>query len=182
MAVQQPVIFSSDSEDTISPDEVERNAVTLLESMEDIRKFHLTNRIRTNAELSSFIQHMMHLPEQKVQRHYPHIQIAYANNNAEAENLLKDYIRQGYQYKPLHDTERLAVLTDEKYYYDEKGYLRYRYSENCEKKYIRELFYQLNQAKNSIALVIKENEEVYAKLLDVLQVRGDMKGEKYGSF
>ena len=181
-AVQQPVIFSSDSEDTISSDEVERNAVTLLESMEDIRKFHLTNRIRTNAELSSFIQHMMHLPEQKVQRHYPHIQIAYANNNVEAENLLKDYIRQGYQYKPLHDTERLAVLTDEKYYYDEKGYLRYIYSENCEKKYIRELFHQLNQAKNSIALVIKENEEVYAKLLAVLQARGDMKGEKYGSF
>ena len=176
-AVHCPVIFSSDSEDVISPEEMERNAVTLLETMKDIRKFHLTNRIRTNAELSSFILHMMHFPEQKVQRYYPHIQAAYANNDKEAENLLKDYVRQGYQYKPVHDTEYLTVLIDEKYYYDAKGYLRYRYPEYCEKTYIRELFHQLNQAKNKIALVIKENEDVYEKVLELLQTRGEMKVE-----
>ena len=172
-----PVIFSGDSEDVISPEEMDRSTTALIEKIRDIRTFHLTNRIRTNAELSSFILHMMHLPEQKVQRHYPHIQVAYANNNTEAENLLKDYIRQGYQYKPLHDTDRLAVLIDEKYYYDLKGYLRYRYSGHHEKMYIRDMFHLLNQAKNSIALIIKENADVYEKMLDLLQTRGEMKGE-----
>ena len=64
----RPVIFSSDSEDVISPEEMDRSIVESLGNLPEIQKFHLTNRIRTNAELSSFIQNMMHLPEKRSPR------------------------------------------------------------------------------------------------------------------
>lgn len=93
----RPVIFSSDSEDVISPEEMDRSIVESLGNLPEIQKFHLTNRIRTNAELSSFIQNMMHLPEKRSPRWYPHIAVVYANNDREVENFLNDFAGQGYQ-------------------------------------------------------------------------------------
>ena len=62
LSKEQPVIFSSDSEDVISSEEMDKENIKKLENQTDIKVFRLTNRIRTNAELSTFIQNMMHLP------------------------------------------------------------------------------------------------------------------------
>ena len=179
-----PVIFSSDAEEVISPEEMDRSNIEMLENLPNIKTFHLTNRIRTNAELSSFIQNMMHLPERKNQREYPHISVAYANNEEEAEILLCDYRRQGYQYTAekcelknktevetlaVRDTRQLVVLLDERYYYDERGYLRAVCRDANGNSYVRTLFHKLNQAKEKIAFVVKNNEQMYGKLLDLLQ-------------
>lgn len=206
-----PVIFSSDLEEVISPEEMDRSNIEMLENLPDIRTFHLTNRIRTNAELSTFIQNMLHLPERKNQGEYPHISVAYANDENEAENLLSDYRRQGYRYTtgkyelknnkevcgkqdcqdgtqqseqtiPLkdeeqmevqvlavRDMEQLVVLLDERYYYDENGYLRAIYRDANGNSYVRTLFHKLNHAKEKIAFIVKNNEQVYRKLLNLLQ-------------
>ena len=92
------MIFSSDSEDVISSEEMDKENIKKLENQTDIKVFRLTNRIRTNAELSTFIQNMMHLPPRMNSRGYPHIFVVYANDDIEAENLLSDYIKQGYQW------------------------------------------------------------------------------------
>lgn len=229
-----PVIFSSDAEEVISPEEMDRSNIEMLENLPDIKTFRLTNRIRTNAELSTFIQNMMHLPERKNQREYPHISVAYANDENEAENLLSDYRRQGYQYTTrkselennkevwseqdcqatakqlkqdfrqrqsnskvqdyqdstkqseqmmsledeeqtdlealaVRDIEQIVVLLDERYYYNERGYLRAVCRDANGNSYVRTLFHKLNQAKEKIAFVIKNNEQVYGNLLDLLQ-------------
>lgn len=96
-----PLIFSSDSEDAICPDELGTDTIKLIENLPEIHMFHLTNRIRTNAELSSFIQNMMHYTGRKTANFYPHVSVVYANDEGEAEMLLKDYTSQGYQYRPL---------------------------------------------------------------------------------
>lgn len=98
LSKEQPVIFSSDSEDVISSEEMDKENIKKLENQTDIKVFRLTNRIRTNAELSTFIQNMMHLPPRMNSRGYPHIFVVYANDDVEAENLLSDYIKQGYQW------------------------------------------------------------------------------------
>lgn len=176
----RPVIFSSDSEDVISPEELDRSIVERLENLPGLQKFHLTNRIRTNAELSTFIQNMMHLPEKRSPRWYPNIAVVYAGNGRESENLMNDFVRQGYQRRTtegsgqldaqaVRDEEKIVVLLDEQYYYDEKGYLRFMCS--SEKDFsVRRLFHLLNQAKESLALVVKENMEVYEVLLEILQM------------
>lgn len=167
----KPVIFSSDSEEMISPEELDRRNIEMLEALPDIKTFRLTNRIRMNEELSHFILSMMHLPERKNQRRYPHISVAYANDEKEAEILLKDYSRQGYLYLTekleLENREKIVMLLDEQYYYDERGYLRASFHGESGNSYVRSVFHRLNQAKEKIALIVKENEQVYSKILDL---------------
>ena len=163
----RPVIFSSDCEDMISPEEMDRGTVQALEQLPGIQSFRLTNRIRTNAELSSFIQNMMCLPERKMGRHFPHVTVLYANDDMEAEVLLKDAVHQGYNVIPdgigsLASTDRLAMVLDERYFYDRQGYLR------SEDQSVRRLFHQLNGAKEELMMVVKQNEPIYTVLLDLL--------------
>lgn len=185
LSKEQPVIFSSDSEDVISTEEMDKENIKKLENQTDIKVFRLTNRIRTNAELSTFIQNMMHLPPRMNSRGYPHIFVVYANDDVEAENLLSDYIKQGYQWIEIEESERqeaqadlkmqavrdmdkIVLLLDERYYYDEEGYLRAACFMKNGSSYVRKIFHRLNHAKESIALVVKKNEKVYNTLLDLL--------------
>ena len=202
-----PVIFSSDSEDAICPDELGINIIKLVESLPEIQMFHLTNRIRTNAELSSFVQNMMHLTDRKTSKPYPHVSVVYANNEKETNTFLEDYISQGYQYKPpiynmisktaeaetttvtnsaesglsenrtaeeieitaVRDIKHLVIVLDERYYYDENRYLRSKSSAKANWSDVRSLFHQLNQAKEEISIIIRENASVYEALLTLMQ-------------
>lgn len=157
LSEKHPVIFSSDDEDMISDEEMDRTMIREIEHLPDIQSFHLTNRIRTNAELSSFIQNMMHLPEKRMVRYYPHIQVVYANDEEEAEILLK-----GYQ-------DQLVFIIDERYYYDEKGYLREQRQKQQKPTAVRMLFHRLNEAREEFAIIVKRNEAVYEVLLELLQ-------------
>lgn len=157
LSEKHSVIFSSDDEDMISDEEMDRTMIREIEHLPDIQSFHLTNRIRTNAELSSFIQNMMHLPEKRTVRYYPHIQVVYANDEEEAEILLK-----GYQ-------DQLVFIIDERYYYDEKGYLREQRQKQQKPTAVRMLFHRLNEAREEFAIIVKRNEAVYEVLLELLQ-------------
>ena len=157
LSEKHPVIFSSDDEDMISDEEMDRTMIREIEHLPDLQSFHLTNRIRTNAELSSFIQNMMHLPEKRTVRYYPHIQVVYANDEEEAEILLK-----GYQ-------DQLVFIIDERYYYDEKGYLREQRQKQQKPTAVRMLFHRLNEAREEFAIIVKRNEAVYEVLLELLQ-------------
>ena len=178
MSENRPIIFSSDSEEMISPKEMDQSTMKRMGELPDLQTFRLTNRIRTNAELSSFIQNMMHLPVRKNQNGYPHVSVVYANDTKEADTLVQDYIRQGYQYFPqrksaelgvtaVRDTEKMVVVLDDRYYYDDDQYLRSRNSMQNGQSEVRKLFHLLNQAKENLVFVIKGNEAVYGILLDM---------------
>ena len=168
ISTRRPVIFSGDCEDVISPDELGESAEMVWKSVPGVQTFRMTNRIRTNAELSVFIQNMMRLTRGKGRRMYPHVSAGYGNDEEEAEKLLKGYLALGYRYFEENagsgeDVERLVVLLDERYFYDETGYLR---SGN---RSVRRLFHRLNQAKEELAFVVKKNEAVYSVILGLLQ-------------
>ena len=179
---QIPIIFSSDTEDMISPEELDREISQRLASLPDVQSFHMTNRIRTNAELSSFIQNMLDLSRRKGQKGYPNIEVVYANDDTEAVCLMQGYARRGYLYQnpAMRDVNRLVAVLDEQYYYDEDGYLRagkiskasYEITRittsEGRKSNVRLLFHQLNQAKEKLAIVIKDNPSVYDTILDIL--------------
>ena len=178
MSENRPIIFSSDSEEMISPKEMDQSTMKRMEDLPDLQTFRLTNRIRTNAELSSFIQNMMHLPVRKNQNGYPHVSVVYANDEKEADTLVQDYVRQGYQYfqqmegaelgvTAVRDTVKMVVMLDERYYYDEDQYLRSRNPMQNGQSEVRRLFHLLNQAKENLAFVVKENETLYGILLDM---------------
>ena len=170
----------------ISPKELDREISQRLASLPDVQSFHMTNRIRTNAELSSFIQNMLDLSRRKGQKGYPNIEVVYANDDTEAVCLMQGYARRGYLYQTrddqiaVKDVNRLVAVLDERYYYDEDGYLRAgKISEASyeitrittsegRKSNVRLLFHQLNQAKEKLAIVIKDNPSVYDTILDIL--------------
>ena len=162
----RPLIFDGDREDVIAPEELPPNTMTLLETLPKIQSFRLTNRIRTNAELSSFICDMMHLPRQKTQKFYPHIAVVYANTDTEAEKLLYAYEKQGYQRTNTgEETDRLVVLLEDFWYYEKTGYLR----SGSEEVGVRRLFHQLSTAKEELALIVQQNEPLYDTLLNLLK-------------
>ena len=178
MSEDRPIIFSSDSEEMISPKEIDQSTMKRMEELPNLQTFRLTNRIRTNAELSSFIQNMMHLPVRKNQNQYPHVFVVYANDAKEADTLVQDYVRQGYQYFPqgestelgitaVRDTEQMVVVLDERYYYDDELYFRSIHPMKNGQSEVRQLFHLLNQAKENLAFVVKGNEAVYGILLDM---------------
>lgn len=178
MSEDRPIIFSSDSEEMISPKEMDQSTMKRMQELPNLQTFRLTNRIRTNAELSSFIQNMMHLPVRKNQNGYPHVSVVYANDAKEADTLVQDYVRQRYQYfqqmegaelgvTAVRDTEKMVVMLDERYYYDEDQYLRSRNPMQNGQSEVRRLFHLLNQAKENLAFVVKENETLYGILLDM---------------
>ena len=178
MSEDRPIIFSSDSEEMISPKEIDQSTMKRMEELPNLQTFRLTNRIRTNAELSSFIQNMMHLPVRKNQNEFPHVSVVYANDTKEADTLVQDYVRQGYQYFPqgestelgitaVRDTEKMVVILDERYYYDDEQYLRSRNLMRNGQSEVRSLFHLLNQAKENLTFVVKGNETVYGILLDM---------------
>ena len=67
------------------------------------------------------------------------------------------------------NAEYLAVVLNDRYYCDEEGHLRSSTQARKEMSDVRKLFHDLNQVKESLALVILENEEVYGRLLNLLQ-------------
>lgn len=192
----QPVIFSSDCEDMISPEEADRSTMRMIEQLPGILSFHLTNRIRTNAELSSFIQNIMHFTRRKNQKGYPDILVVYANDKEESRKLLNGFVQQGYEMleyledadiceedereaqekqkteevanSAYREVKAIVEVLDERYYYDAQGYLRSKRKNADGKSDVRGMFHRLNLAKEKMALVVERNEEVYEVLLEVV--------------
>ena len=166
-AGKRPVIFTSDCEDQLSPEEVDQSVKLGIAKLPEIQTFRLTNRIRTNEEISSFVQNMMHIPDYKSGRRFPHVTMFYANDDQEAANLIQDAKKQGYQHLLESEVaekayDSVAIILDGNYFYDSKKYLR------SKKRTVRNLFHQLNSAKEKLMLIVKNNEQVYAILLGLL--------------
>lgn len=166
-AGKRPVIFTSDCEDQLSPEEVDQSVKLGIAKLPEIQTFRLTNRIRTNEEISSFVQNMMHIPDYKSGRRFPHVTVFYANDDQEAANLIQDAKEQGYQHLLESEVaekayDSVAIILDGNYFYDSKKYLR------SKKRTVRNLFHQLNSAKEKLMLIVKDNEPFYAMLLGLL--------------
>lgn len=93
-----PVIFSYDKEDAIAPEERAFSGADLIENIDGYTKYKLTNRIRMNSELSSFIACVMCVQGRNYRYDYPSVSLVYANDDKEAEILLQNFEKDGYIY------------------------------------------------------------------------------------
>ena len=187
---QIPVIFSYDLEDAMEPQERSMCGAAVIESMESFTKYKLTNRIRVNSEISSFIHSLMHANRMHHREFYPRIQVAYANNKEEAKVFLENYMADGFVYirderlDNFHvnvrtaievnqalskDFERVVMLLDESFRYTSDGYLVSDCLEGEINSKVRCLFHGLNRAKQQIALVVKNNLSIFDMILQILQ-------------
>ena len=188
-----PVIFSYDREDAIAEGERAGFGAELIEGLEGFEVHRLTNRIRLNSELSTFINCVMGFKGKIHRRDFPSVSIAYANDDIESGNLILNYQQDGYMYirdeelsvpafpqfheaVPMIDIagatcrefDKVVMLIDESFSYDEEGFLRHG-SGDPGNSHVRALFHGLSRAKRNVAIVVKGNEEVFDILLYILQ-------------
>lgn len=181
-----PVIISYDREDSIAYEERNHDGSELIESLTGFHGYKLTNRIRLNSELSAFIAKLMFMGSNH-RKEFPSVSVAYSSNDSETEIIVSDYIKQGYIY--IYDDEmnaspkegdgcmevseatcrefdRVVMLINNSFAYDDKGYLR---SVSADHPVVRDLFHGLSRAKDKIAVIVQDNEDVLNGILTVLQ-------------
>ena len=189
--MKAPIIFSYDCEDALEPYERSGYGAWLREAVPGFVWFTLTNKIRLNSELSTFIHCVMRASGNH-RRDYPSVYVGYASDEEEAGNLIRALNREGYVYiydetvNPLNaeqaafdaieagestckEFERVVMLMDDSFIYGDDGYLRSKVSKGADDFRVKNIFHGLSRAKERVALVVLGNKQVFDALLWILQ-------------
>lgn len=190
----QICIFSSDPEQVLSAKEENRDIVSKIMALSLIEKYELSEKIRTNKELSSFIINVRNLKKKShIPMSYDNVSISYANNVSEAQKMIEYYRKQGYifinysksnhrfspysRYEEDFDThhvigqefDNVLMLMDDSFYYDENDRLRGIQHPNPDYLYPN-LFYQgITRVREKIALIIVNAPKLFEKIASIVQ-------------
>ena len=196
-AWQSPVIISYDNVDCVSEKERIGIGAPVIESRPDFRGFKLTNRIRLNNELSTFLRRLLSAAGSN-RREFPHVTVTYGKDREEAFRLIRTCEKEGYMFiwdKSLgidfdetesfprealtriesgavtgKEFDKVVMLLDETFYYDTQCFLRNRESDKgADPARIMNLFHGLSRAKGRIALVIMGNLKLMEQIYLILQ-------------
>lgn len=169
-----PVIISYDHEAVISPKERPDDCGELIENLPGFLSYRLTNRIRMNSELSSYICCMMDYGKGHRKAAYPSVKIFYSAGREEADIILKNCIHNGYIHilenslTTCREFDRVVMTMDGSFYYDSEGFLR----SSSGGSDVRRLFHGLNRAKSGLCIIVINNPDVFDVLLTIAQGRG----------
>lgn len=94
----QVCIFSADPQQTLSKKEKKSKIVEEIKEIVHENIYHLNNTIRTNKELSSFINCMRNLNQAECLPDYSGVQVEYADSEDEALSMIKYYREKGYVF------------------------------------------------------------------------------------
>ena len=166
------VVISYDYEAIISPDERPMDTGEAIESLDGMIRYKLTNRIRMNSELSSYICCVMRCTGNHRLKSYPSVSVYYAGNQDEAGILLDTCTSSGYTYiadnskATCREFEKVVMLMDDTFRYDDEGYLRCDAEDEFR---VRRLFHGLNRAKSALSIIVNNNPAVFDVLLTIAQ-------------
>lgn len=189
----QICIFSSDPGQVLSSAEKRRDIVGRIRNLQLVREFVLSEKIRTNKELNSFITRMKNLNHKpKVPMNYSNVQLNYANTTQEAQNVLEYYRNKGYvfinysksnyesspyaAYEEDFDThhvigqefDKVVMLMDNSFYYDENGILNGISHPNPDYLYPN-LFYQgVTRVRDKLAIVVVNAPNLFESVASIV--------------
>lgn len=189
----QICIFSSDPGQILSSAEKRRNIVGRIKCLHLDGEFLLSERIRTNKELNSFIKYMRDLNNKpKEPTNYFNVQLNYANTTQEAQNILEYYRNEGYvfinysksNYRSSaysayeedfdthhvigHEFDKVVILMDDSFFYDENGILSGVPHPNPDYLYPN-LFYQgITRVREKLAIVVVDAQSLFEKIASIV--------------
>ena len=194
---EAPIIISYDDALCVSEKERLKMGAVVFERCDDFKGYKLTNKIRMNNELSTFLRTFLSASNiHKME--YPNVSVSYGADITEARNLIRFYEKEGYMFiwdRSLSidingiesfpgealtriesasvtgkEFDKVLMLLDDSFYYDEERFLRNRESENGSvTSKIMNLFHGLSRAKKKIALVIMGNIKLMEQVYHILQ-------------
>ena len=122
-------------------------------------------------------------------KEFPSVSVAYSSNDSETETLVSDYIRQGYIYiydnainhmavadegcmevneATCREFDRVVMLIDGSFAYDENGYLRGIPEPDPENPYPNLFYPGITRVREHLALVILDAPELLNNILSIL--------------
>ena len=185
-------IFSYDAVQTLSSREENDAIPQQIETLPLSARFILSDKIRTNKELVSFIRRLNRLSHPDVLSQYPSVSLAYANNQAEAIQLIRYYQAVGYtfinftgsNYKTTafdvycgdinthrvigHEYDNVLMVLDKTFYYNENGEIRGKEHPNTNYIYTRMLLQGLTRVREKLALVVVDNTDLFDNLFHIV--------------
>lgn len=192
---EKTVIFSYDAKQILSQSEQRAQISEKIESLPGCTKFRLTNKIRTNKELASFIERLRDLHSHNIVTDYSSVKITYANDSSEAILLLENFINNGYTFinytsssyrwtpfdcyssfskgRNTHtvigqEFEKVVMIIDNTFAYDENGKLRAFEHPNPNYLYRQLLFQGVSRVREKLAIIFVENKDAFAKALSIV--------------
>lgn len=190
---KQICVFSSDPEQVLSSTEKQNAIVSKISLLPLLGKYELSEKIRTNKELASFIISVRNLNRKpRIPVTYDHVSLSYANSVDEAKNIIEYYRNKGYtfinysksnykyspylQYEEDFDThhvigqefDNVLMLMDKSFYYDSNNVLQGVPHPNPDYLYPN-LFYQgITRVREKIALVVVNAPELFEKISSIV--------------
>ena len=188
-------IFSFDERQILSTREENAKIGERIKTIDGCRVYQLTNKIRTNKELASFIERLRDLRSHNIVNDYSSVTVAYAANQTEASLVLQSFIQNGYVFinytgsvyhlssfdyfsslSAGHNThnvigqefDNVVMLLDQTFAYDENNILRAKYHPNPDYLYRQLLFQGLSRVREKLAVVVLDNPDLFEKVLGIL--------------
>ena len=190
----QVCIFSSDPEQILSNAEKRNDIVNKIKAIPPDAEYTLSEKIRTNKELHSFIVCMKNLNHRaRVPMDYSSVELNYANTTQEAQSMLEYYRNKGYifinysksnyeespysAYAEDFDThhvigqefDNVVMLMDSSFYYDENGVLQGMPHPNPDYLYPN-LFYQgVTRVREKLAIIVVNSPELFRNVVSIVK-------------
>lgn len=187
-------VFSSDPEQILSVTERRNDIAGRIRALPPDGEYILSEKIRTNRELGSFIQCLKNLSHrEKTRMDYADVEINYANTTQEAQLLLQYYRDLEYtfinytkptsgwtpfaEYEEDFDThhvigqefDKVVMLMDDSFYYDDDGHLQGIPYPDPDYLYPN-LFYQgVTRVRDRLALIVVKAPELFAKIAGLVK-------------
>lgn len=192
---QVSLVFSYDRRQILSEAEQRAQISDAIERLPNCMIFKLTDKIRTNKELASFIERLRDLHSHNIVADYPSVTIAYANNREEADMLLKNFRSKNYTFinytsstyygsnfdrfntychgNNTHtvigqEFENVVMILDETFQYDENGKLRAKIHPNPNYLYTQLLFQGVSRVRERLSIVVLNNAELFERVIKIV--------------
>lgn len=189
-------IFSYDKLQCLASFEIERDNPKYIEENTNLKKFKLTEKIRTNKEIAAFIKHLFNIRKGSPKMEYSNIDIQYFSTNGEAVEYMKGLENEGYKvinYTPSQYThvplnrlfiwgeenahevigqefDNVVAVVDKYFYYKDSGELSTKgYISRPYYHPTKMLFQILTRTRNKLTIVIVNNKDLLAHCMKILE-------------
>lgn len=185
-------VFSCYPEQSLSGEDRLNGIIEKINSLSLCGQYKLSERIRTNKELASFISSVRNINKRpRIPLDCGNVSLSYANNSDEARSIIEYYRNHGYvfiNYTSDPDDSRCALyesdfdarnvvgqefdkvlmLMDDQFYYDERGMLHGAPHSDSDCSYL-DLFYRgITRVREKLALVIVDAPDLLEKISSVI--------------
>ena len=186
------ILFSIGIDQLMQETEVRNDINGRIDALQSVKKYRLSDKIRTNINLASFIKNIVNLTNVNSNANYDDIDIYYASTKIEAKELVRYLNSLGYEYISFttsifnpheideftssnnthtvigQEFDKVVMIMGQNFRYVED---RLHSPTHPNPDYIfSKLFYQgITRAREKLAIVIHRNPELYKNLIKIKQ-------------